>query len=561
MTVAVAAKHAVTAYAEAVISGKIVTGGLIRLACQRHLDDLEHGHQRGLRFDEAAADRVLGFFRFLPHIKGEWAQNGGLLELEPWQEFIVGSLFGWKRRDGTRRFRTSYAEIARKNGKSALASGIGLFLAFFDDEPGAEVYAAATKRDQAKIVWGDARQMVIKTPALRQRLVAFVANLHHEASASKFEPLGADADSMDGLNIHGAIVDELHAHKTRAVVDVLETATGARRQPLIFYITTAGYDRHSACWSHHEYSIKVIEGIIQDDTWFAFVAGLDEGDEWADPKVWPKANPNLGISVKLDDLERKCDRAKQVPAEQNAFKRLHLNVWTEQAERWLDIVVWDRGKAAVDADSLAGRFCFGGLDLASTTDIAALVLLFPDDAGGFDLVPYFWVPEDGIRRRAERDRVPYDVWADQGLIRPTPGNVIDYDAIRACLTDEVALRYQLRELGFDPWNATQLVTQLMSDGLTCVPIRQGFASLTAPTKEFEKLVLAGKIRHGGNPVMRWMISNVAVTQDPAGNLKPDKARSSEKIDGVLATILALDRASRNDSGHSVYEERELLVLG
>ncbi len=552
--------HPVALYAEAVIDGRIAAGKLVRLACERHLRDLEHGHERGLWFDETAADRAIEFFRFLRHSKGEWA--GRTFELAPWQIFIVGCLFGWKRADGTRRFRASYIEVPRKNGKTTLLAGICLLLAFFDDEPGAEVYAAATKRDQAKICWGEARQMVLKTPALRQRIQALVGNLHDERTRSKFEPLGADADSMDGLNIHGAGVDELHAHKTRAIVDVLETATGARRQPLINYITTAGSDKLSVCRQQHDYGDRIVHQVIDDDTFFVYVATLDEGDDWTDERVWAKANPNLGISVKIDDLRRKCRKAREVPSEQNAFKRLHLDVWTEQVTKWVDVEVWDEAPPQTRLDDLEGRACYGGLDLANVSDLAAFALWFPDEDGeGGDLFGWFWVPEEGIRQRAERDRVPYDVWETQGLISATEGNVTDYDVIKQAILD-LGERFEIRELGYDPWNATQLATQLQNEGLTVVPVRQGLASLAGPTREYKKLVVGRKVRHGGNPVLRWMFKNIAVRTDPAGNERPDKEKSSEKIDGQVAAIMAVGRAATHaGEGTSVYEERGLLVIG
>lgn len=583
-----------TQYAVDVAGGKIIAGKYVRLACERHLSDLDGGHERGLWFDVAAASRAVGFFGFLKHSKGEWA--GRPLTLRPWQAFIIGCLFGWMREYGqcasceawavldplgrqitcgnpdcvalpsapaktawVRRFRTAYEEIARKNGKSTLAAGVGLLLAFFDDEPGAEVYAAATKRDQAKIVWGEAARMVKASVALNKRITLLTSNMHVLTRAQKFEPLGADNDSTDGLNIHGAIVDELHAHKTRSMVDVLETATGARRQPLINYITTAGYDRHSVCWEKHDYGVKVLEGVFEDDSYFAFIAALDIDDDWTDPANLAKANPNLGVSVKLDDLMMKCDRAKQVPGQQNAFRRLHGNVWTEQAERWLDIAVYDENTDEPDPDELKGRPGYAGLDLSSTTDLTALEIYFPDEAGeGGAWLSFYFVPAENIRRRAERDGVPYDVWRDQGFIVPTEGNVVDYDFLREKLNSLVDDGYEIQEVAYDPWNATQLVTNLMSDGFTCVPIRQGFASLAAPTKEFEKLLLARRFRMGKNPVTRWAASNVAVEQDAAGNLKPSKKKSTERIDPMVAKIMALDRATRHeDEGDSKYETEPL----
>jgi phage terminase large subunit-like protein len=329
----------VTSYARAVTEGQILTNRLVRLACERHLDDLGSAGTRGLRFEPQAARHAIEFFAFLRHSKGEWA--GKTFELAPWQTFMVGCLFGWKRSDGLRRFRTAYCAVPRKNGKSTLSAGIGLYLLVADGEQGAEIYSAATSRDQARIVFEEAKRMVGSSPALKRRVGILINNLNVATSASRFMPLSSDASTRDGLNVHGAIIDELHAHRTRHVVDVLETATGARRQPLLFEITTAGYDRHSICYEHHEYAIKVLEGVLHDDSWFALIAAADEHDDWTDPEAWRKANPNFGLSVKEDDLARKAEKAIALPGAQNAFRRMHLNEWTEQAERWIDLPAWD----------------------------------------------------------------------------------------------------------------------------------------------------------------------------------------------------------------------------
>ncbi|MCB0078988.1 MAG: terminase large subunit [Anaerolineales bacterium] len=534
-------------------------GRLQRLACDRHLNDLQHARERGLRFDVELADRAIRFFGFLRHSKGEWA--GQSFDLAEWQAFIVGSLFGWLREDGLRRFRTAYVEVPRKNGKSTLLSGIGLYLLIADDEPGAEIYTAATKRDQARITHGEAARMVKASPFLRNRIGAFRDNLHVEATHSKFEPLGADSDTMDGLNIHGAIIDELHAHKTSGVVDVLDTATGARRQPLIVEITTAGWDRQSICWQHHEYTRQIVEGLIEDDSWFGFIAAADADDDWTDERTWQKANPNYSVSVKPDDLRRKALKAQQMPAAQNSFKRLHLNIWTEQADRWMTIEAWDKCAGALDPDMLIGRECYAGLDLASTTDIAALVLVFPsdDDPTIYDVLCYFWVPAETVLQRTRSGSVPYATWVDQGLIFATEGNVIDYRAIMATL-DELAQLYDIREVAYDRWGATELIQTLQDEGLEVVPFGQGFVSMSPPTKSLMTMVLSERIRHSNNPVLRWMAGNMVVREDPAGNLKPDKSKSTEKIDGMVALIMGLDRAERHENGSSVYEERDLLVI-
>lgn len=533
-------------YAERVLSGELAAGKWVKLACQRHLDDLDRAHDRGLRYDLEKAGKAIKFFSALRHYKGEWA--GQPLKLELWQMFIIGCLFGWLRADGTRRFRVAYNEIPRKNGKSLIAAGVGLLLAFFDGEGGAEVYSAATKRDQAKIVWGDAKTMVKASPQLRERIgitggETGVGNLYRTDTASKFQPLGADGDTMDGLNIHGAIIDELHAHKTRVVWDVIQTGTGARRQPLTFVITTAGFDRFSVCYEQHEYGEKVLEGVIEDDTFFAYIACWDEGDDWTSPESWAKANPNYGISVKVDDLERKCLKAQQVPAEQNEFLRKHGNVWTEQETRWLSLDVYDENTEEPDAEALKGGPCYGGLDLSSTTDLTALELYFPETG---DWLHHYFIPEANMQERIERDRVPYDAWERGGWLTATPGNVIDYGYIRETVNSLRDAGFNIREIGYDPYNATQIVLDLQSDGFTMVPIRQGFLSLSPPTKELERLMLAKKMRLGKNPVTRWAASNAVVLTDPAGNVKLDKSSRTKRIDPMAAMVMAVDRASRNE---------------
>lgn len=546
-------------YIAGVLSGEIVACKWVRLACERHRRDLATGHERGIYFDEESAQHATDFFQFLKHSKGEWA--GQTITLENWQSFVLSLIFGWLRDDGSRRFRTAYLEVARKNGKSTMAAGIGLYLMVADGEPGAEVYAAATKRDQAKITWSEATRMVQASPYLRRliRLYRSSDNLSISNTASKFEPLGRDADSMDGLNIHGAIVDELHAHKTRDVWDVLETATGARRQPLMLAITTAGFDRQSICYEQHDYTEKVLEQVIEDDTFFGIIFTLDESDNWDDERKWPKANPNLGVSVKPEDLQRKAEKAKEMPSALNAFLRLHMNQWTQAESRWIAPERWRSCAGAVDAEGLRGRTCYGGLDLSTTTDVSAFVLIFPPLAEGdpYQVLCRFWVPEDNMRVRSRRDRVPYDAWVRQGYISTTPGDVIDYDFIVAEI-DDLAQRYDIQEIAFDRWGATRIYQQLEDARMTMVQFGQGFASMSPPMKELEKLILSSQLAHGGNPVLTWMADNLVARQDPAGNIKPDKEKSLEKIDGMVALIMGLDRALRYTP--SIYAERGILEL-
>lgn len=551
-------------YIEDVLSGKQIACKWVRMACHRHLKDLETGGDRGLWFDEKAAKTVIAFFSLLKHSKGEWA--GKPVRLEPWQQFHLWVLFGWKRADGTRRFRTSYLEVARKNGKSLMASGVGLYLLIGDGEPGAEVYTGATKLAQAKIVFGESVRMVKQSPALKKQLTLFKENIHDEATFSKYEPLASDSETLDGLNVHGGIIDELHAHPTGELWDVIETATGARRQPLMYSITTAGNNPTSVCFEFHEYTEKVLSGVVEDDAFFGTIYSLDLDEEtrkledWDDETVWIKSNPNLGVSKKRSDMQDKARRAKEMPARLNTFKQKELNIWVQQAIKWLNLDLWNAcGHALPD---LTGRPCYGGLDLSSTIDITALVLVFPPltKQDRYWFLPFFWVPEERIWERSHNDRVPYEAWLEQGFIQATPGDVVDYDFIIET-TDQASRIYQIEEIAFDRWGAFQISQTLAALGFTMVEFGQGYASMSAPSKEFEKLIRSNGLGHGGHPVLRWMVDNAVSKQDPAGNIKPDKGSSREKIDGVVASIMGLDRAIRNEGqGSSVYEERGVLTL-
>jgi len=548
-------------YIADVLAGRQVACKWVRLACERHVRDLVDGEKRGLHFDPDTARLVIAFFALLKHSKGEWA--GRPVTLEPWQQFHLAMIFGWKRADGTRRFRTSYLEVARKNGKTTEAAGVGLYLTVADDEPGAEVYSAATKRDQARISHGEATRMAKSSPAIRSQISIFKDNLNVRETGSKFEPLGADSDTLDGLNVHGALVDEVHAHKTRDLWDVLETATGARRQPLMFAITTAGYDRQSLCFQMHEYTEKVLSGIVQDDSFFGVIYALDEGDDWEDEQTWIKANPNLGVSKKLDDMRRKAARAKEMPAALNAFLRLELCVWTQSQTKWINLPRWQACGRAVDAAGLRGRTCYAALDLSSNTDIAAEVLVFPPETekDDYQALCRFFLPEDAMIQRSRRDRVPYDAWVRQGYISVTPGDVIDYDFILAQVSED-AQAYDIAELAFDRWGATYIQTKLQELGGEdwLVQFGQGFSSMSPPMKDLEKIILGGRFAHGNNPVLSWMADNLVARMDPAGNIKPDKEHSREKIDGMVALIMALDRALRHQpKKRSIYEDRGLEV--
>lgn len=562
----------VDAYISGVLNGSIIAGELLKLAVQRHVTDLTDGHQRGLYFDEAKAVRTISFFSYLKHSKGEWA--GQPFVLQPWQVFSLWVLFGWMKEDGTRRFRSAYTEVARKNGKSTQAAGIGLFLAFADGEMGAEVYSAATKHDQALIVHGEATRMVKATETLREKISIFRNNLSRADTYQKYEPLGADDDTMDGLNVHGAIIDELHAHRNRGVYDVIDTATGARRQPMIFAITTAGVNQTdtSICWEQHVYAEQVLRGTIHDDGFFALIFALDEKDDWKLEKNWYKANPNLGVSKKLDYMRRQAKKAENMPGFLNTFLRLELNRWTQQVTRWIDIGQWDaQAGPPIDERALVGRRCYGGLDLSSVSDITAWVLLFPDPVGdGLTVLCRLWCPEARLQihedvetgRRRNRYAEQYQAWARDGFLLTTPGNAIDYETIKAQIVAD-SKAFDLLEVGIDRlFQGYQLAMQLQEDhGITVAACGMGYMSMAGPCSEFERRLLGKHIHTGGHPVLRWMANNVAVREDPTGNKKPDKASSQGKIDGIVGILLAIDRLIRQQvEPESVYETRGILTL-
>lgn len=405
--------------------------------------------QGTFHYDKTAAALAITFFEHaLVHVKGEWAHQA--FRLQPWQRRIVGDLFGWKRKDGTRRYRKAYIEVPRKNGKSTIAAGIALYLLFADGEYGADVYSAAADREQAAIVFETAKQMVELSPLLRPRAELFKRSIFCPETMGAYKVLSADASTKHGLNPHGIIFDELHAQPNRELWDVLNTGMGARRQPLMVMITTAGYDRNSICWEQRSYAKGVLEGRIEDAGFYAYIVAAEEDDDWLDPAVWAKANPNLDVTVKREYLETEAQRAVQSPAYQNTYRRLHLDQWTQQESRWLDMRFWDA--CNVPLPDLTGRTCYAGLDLASTTDIAALVLVFPPAEDGEPTwwLPFFWTPAENAAERSRRDRVPYDAWRKQGYMETTPGNVIDYDAILERVK-QLGSQYRIVEIAFDRW--------------------------------------------------------------------------------------------------------------
>ena len=515
-------------------------------------------------YDKSAADYAVAFIENLCHTKGTWA--GKPFELIDWQEQIIRDLFGTLKPNGYRQFNTAYIEIPKKQGKSELAAAVALLLTCGDGEERAEVYGCAADRQQAAIVFDVAADMVRMCPALSKRvkILASQKRLIYTPTNSFYQVLSAEAYSKHGFNIHGVVFDELHTQPNRKLFDVMTKGSGdARMQPLYFLITTAGTDTHSICYETHQKAKDIIEGRKIDPTFYPVIYGADESDDWTNPKVWKKANPSLDITVGIDKVKAACESAKQNPGEENAFRQLRLNQWVKQAVRWMPMEKWDKCAFAVDEDELEGRVCYGGLDLSSTTDITAFVLVFPplDEEDKYIILPYFWIPEDNLTLRVNRDHVPYDVWERQGYLQTTEGNVVHYSFIEKFI-DRLGERFNIREIAFDRWGAVQMVQNLESMGFTVVPFGQGFKDMSPPTKELMKLVLEQKIAHGGHPVLRWNMDNIYIRTDPAGNIKADKEKSTEKIDGAVATIMALDRAIRcgNDRGARGSDERGLLFL-
>lgn len=514
-------------------------------------------------YNKALADYAVDFIECLCHTKGTWA--GKRFELIDWQEQIIRDIFGTIKPNGYRQFNTAYVEIPKKQGKSELAAAVAILLLCGDNEERAEIYGCAADRGQASIVFEVAADMIRMCPTLNKRckILTGTKRIIYLPTNSFYQVLSAEAYSKHGFNIHGVVFDELHTQPNRNLFDVMTKGSGdARMQPLYFLITTAGNDIHSICYETHQKAKDILEGRKVDPTFYPVIFGAEPDEDWTDPKVWKKANPSLGITVDIEKVKAACDSARQNPSEENSFRQLRLNQWVKQAVRWMPMEKWDECKSDFDADFLKGRLCYGGLDLSSTNDITSFVLVFPptEEDDNYYVLPYFWIPEENMEQRIKKDHVPYDIWERKGYLNATEGNVIHYAYIEKFI-EELGKIYNIKEIAFDRWGAVQMTQDLDGLGFTVIPFGQGFKDMSSATKELMNLVLGKKLKHNGHPVLRWNMDNVCVRSDPAGNIKMDKSKSIEKIDGSVATVMALDRALRNQgSSNSVYDSRGLLFI-
>lgn len=564
-------------YQKDVLSGKIPACKWVKAACQRQVDDLKRWplKKSQFRFDPEKAERICRFISNLTHIKGPLA--GVKIELQPWQVFILTTAFGWVTQAGTRRFRRVYIEVPRGNGKSALSSGVGLYMLCADGEGGAECYSLATTRQQARIVFGDAQSMARANKGLLARFGATVTahNIHILKTASKFEALSAEGSTLDGLNTHIGIIDELHAHKTRAVYDVVETSIGKRTQSMLWVITTAGSDRAGICYEVRGFVTQILNNVLirhdglgykvdgngaDDESQFGIVYTVDDEDDRFTEASVAKANPNWGVSVMPDVVLPLMQKAIQMPSAANNFLTKHVNVWVNASVAWMDMRAWDRcADKSLTLDDFEGEDCFLGLDLATRNDICAKVRIFKREIEGkkhYYLFGDYFLPESAV---ADGRNSQYSGWVRSGHLIETSGDVTDYDVVAATIRDD-ATRFNVREVGFDEWNATHLANTLGEEGLVMIAMRQGARTLSEPMKHFEELVMAGQLHHDGNPALTWMVSNTLAKRDEADNIKPVKERYENKIDAVVAAIMALGRAMMDESAGHMPDDYTLMTI-
>lgn len=544
-------------YCAAVVAGKQTAGALTIAACARHLNDLKRARAPGFPFvfDRKRASRACRFIEALPHVQGEWSRQRMRITLEPWQIFVVASVFGWVyRATGLRRFRRVYLEVARKNAKSTLSSGIGLYGLVADDEAGAEVYSLATSRDQASIVWQWARQMVLKSPGMRRRfnVKAGAKAIYVPTTNSTFVALPRDPG--DGKNPSVAIVDEYHQHKTPVAYDAMYAGQGARAQPLMWVITTAGTNRGGPCFAMRTYSQKVLQGVIKDDSLFTAIYAIDENDDVFDSRVWIKANPNLNVSVSYSQLEEAVNEARENSARMATLLAKRFNRWVSSFSAWLNMLKWDAcAEPALRLSDYEGRTCYIALDLASKIDVAAMALLFPEDDGRVTVFGRYYLPEDAVRANAQSTHAHFAAWESDGWITLTPGNVIDYAYIKQDLR-EFSTMFDVREVAFDPWQATQLATEMLAEGAPMVEVPNTVKHFSPAMKELEAMVYARRLRHNGDPVLAWMVSNVVARLDAKDNIYPRKELPENKIDGIVAVIMGLARLTVQESDGGRFDD-------
>ena len=548
-------------------SGKIVAGPHVRAACARHLDDLEHAHERGLTFDLALVKRAIGFYRDVLRLAGGEFE-GQVYELLGWQCFIIGSLFGWVDAEGYRRFRVAYVETGKGSGKSPLAAGIGMYGLTADKEPRAEIYAAATKKDQAMVLFRDAVAMVDQSPELSRRLVKSgvgtnVWNIASLTTGSFFRPISAD-DGQSGPRPHIALLDEIHEHRTGYVVEMLKAGQKGRRQPLMFMITNSGADKRTVCWEYHDYGAKVAAQQIEDDSFFSYVCALDEDDNpFKAPRCWIKANPSLGVTIPKRYLEDQITQARGMPSKESVVRRLNFCQWTEADAPWISSQVWFAAEDKEWQASLRDRRCWGGLDLSSTQDLTALVIQFEptEEDPVWRLLSWFWLPGDNLHDKADRDRVPYIAWRESGHLVALPGAAINKLAVIRQAA-EIAAEFDLQCLSYDRWRIEDLKMLMDQEGiaLPLAPFGQGFKDMAPAVEEFERRLVGNTLRHNGNPVMTWCAANAVVVSDPAGNRKIAKDRATGRVDGIVAAVMATGASMTAQSGPSIYEERGVLAI-
>lgn len=550
-------------YALDVVAGRIVAGEWVIKACRRHIEDLKKQADKNYPFvfDDERAENICEFIEKLKHVKGKWADT--FIVLEPWQIFIATCVFGWVAKStGYRRFKVVYLEEGRKNAKSTFLAAVGLYMLVADGEAGAEIYSAATTGEQANIVFSAAQQMARKSKDLCSAFGIQINahNLSVQGTQSKYRALNSEDNSLDGLNPHLGGLDELHAHKTRGLFDVISSAMGSRTQPILWIITTAGTNLIGICYEQRTYVTKILDGVFEDDSYFGIIYSIDKDDDWKDPSVWVKANPNLGVSVYVDDMERECTRAKNNPAALNNFLTKRLNVWCNANSAWMNMDKWRSCFVkGLRLEDFEGQPCFVGLDLASKIDIAAKVLLFPLDDRKFAVFGKYYIPASRLDPDNNNNAAQYNAWARDGRLVVTPGNIIDFRFIKEDLLAD-AKKFDLLEVGYDPFQATQFVVEAGEEGLTMVEVGATVRNFSEPMKWVEALVETRALQHDGDPVLAWMMSCVTAHYDKKENIYPNKEGRDSKIDGVVAMLMAFNRAQYENRDASVYEERGLVVI-